>query len=52
MSNTQYNTMYTKYQEGTITPQEWYTFCLNTLVEIMTENRQIFVNLKYEYNRP
>lgn len=46
MMNQQYQEMFTKFQEGRITTQEWVSYCETLLVEIMWQNRKIFVRLK------
>lgn len=48
MSNqVKYWEMWRKYNEGEVTVQEWQLFCETMLVEILTENKDIFTRLKY-----
>jgi len=41
-----YKEMYLAFQEGQITPQEWYELCLAILTEKMVENKDVFLRLK------
>jgi len=44
---TQYNEMFAKFQNGQITEKVWFDFCFEILSQIMEDNKDVFVRLKF-----
>jgi hypothetical protein len=43
----QYNEMWSKFQNGTISEAVWVEFCDALLDEILIEHKDVFIRLKY-----
>jgi len=43
----QYNKMWTLYQNGRITSTCWFNYCNLVTLQIMYNNREVYVRMKY-----
>ena len=46
-NNKEYYEMYAAVQRGEITQEAWVDYCMKLLADIMEDNKDVFIRLKY-----